>query len=96
MKAKTKLSAAVTAGLSKPGSRGVYQDYRDESDPEEGLTSCSPLNDDVLIPGNLPGELAGKYDNLSGPSALIVGVCPPPVSSASPQQMVNVRLKAGF
>lgn len=69
MRGKTKLNTTVPARLNKPDSRVVYQDYNDESHPEEGLISCSPLNDDVLFPGNLPGNLlpAGESENLFGP-----------------------------
>lgn len=77
---KTKPNTAVPAGLNKPDTRVVYQDYKDESHPEEGLISCSPLNDDVVFPGNLPGNLlpAGKSGNLFGPLSPRCGCVPPP------------------
>lgn len=66
MRGKTKPNTAVPAGLNKPDSRVVYQDYNDEMGyPEEGLISCSPLNDAVLLPANLLP--AGKSENLFGP-----------------------------
>lgn len=88
MRGQTKPNTAVPAGLNRPDSRVVYQDYNDESHPEEGLISCSPLNDDVLFHGNLTYYLQGNLKTFLAPSAPVVGVpsptSPQPLSSCLP------------